>query len=227
MNKDVLKKQVGKDWFSIVDKAMNEKATLYIKQLNKEELSKYLFYPEPENIFRAFRETSFKDLKVIILGQDCYPNGEATGIAFDVKKNKHSKTPPSFDKIAEAYNDSFPTSFNPDMLVGNLLPWCNQGVLLLNSALTVQRNKPGVHSKYWEPFIVNLLKELKKDQSLIFISIGAIALKNFKSAGINKNCITLEHPDFAVRQNRLWKYDNFFELVNNCLIEMNKKEIEW
>jgi uracil-DNA glycosylase len=123
----------------------------------------------------------------------------------------------------------YPSHFNVNILDGKLEYLAKQGVLLLNASLTVEAGKANSHKIYWERFTKKLLHELhKRDNDCIFITIGKDA-QDYMSHDIYKtaNIIKLEHPAYAARQNRDWKYENFFNKVNEMLVKQNKQEIEW
>jgi uracil-DNA glycosylase len=126
----------------------------------------------------------------------------------------------------EAYNESYPNSFNTDLLDGKLGCWASQGVLLLNAYLTVEHGKPGSHKSYWELFTKRLVKLLKEhDESLCIVTVGKPA--SDLVAGEYSNVLRLEHPAYAARQGRVWDYQDFFKKVNDKLASLNKQIIEW
>jgi uracil-DNA glycosylase len=184
-------------------------------------------YPESNKVWKAFELCPLDKLKCVITAQDpyFYPKGQATGLAFECGID----ISPSMDKFQEAYQDSFKYHFNTDILDGKLEYLAKQGVLLLNASLTVEAGKANSHKIYWERFTRKLLYELyKRDNNCIFIAIGKDA-QDYMSHEMYKtaNIIKLEHPAYAARQKRNWKYDNFFNKVNEMLVKQNKQEIEW
>ena len=113
-------------------------------------------YPEdPNDVWKAFVKCPLDKLKVVLLGQDVYFNGEATGLCFEVKQGY--KLTPSYKQLLEAYNEVYPESFNTSLMEGTLEHWAEQGVLLLNASLTVEHGKPGSHLRYWSKFTQRLL----------------------------------------------------------------------
>ena len=131
----------GNDWNQVLEDVVREKWFLDMLGVIKTEYQLKTVFPKQTDIFKAFNLTSFKDTKVVILGQDPYHGvDEAHGLAFSVYENV--KTPPSLLNIfKELYNDVGIKRVNSD-----LSDWAKQGVLLLNSILTVEKDKPLSHS---------------------------------------------------------------------------------
>lgn len=148
-----------------------QKLTLFLK----EEFQTKKVYPKEENIFEAFNQTSFEDTKVVIIGQDPYHGiNQAHGLSFSVKEG--TKTPPSlrniFSELKSDLNIDIPES-------GNLVKWSKEGVLLLNSILTVKEKSPGSHQKKgWEEFTNEVIKSLSNNRkNIVFILWGKYAQK--------------------------------------------------
>jgi len=182
-------------------------------------------YPDPNNIFRVFKETSFKDVKVVILGQDPYHDGNATGLAFDCKK----LITPSMRNIMNAYNEMYPTHFNTKLLDGNLSYLPEQGVMLLNTALTVEKGKPNSHKLYWEKFTLEVIKVIVlKSKPVVFLLWGAQANK-YKPLILHPHkVIYSEHPvagKYSGRPN--WNHNNCFIKANEFLEGHGIQKINW
>ena len=226
MNKKGLLTIIGKEWFEILNKSFVGDVEFQIDGARAQYARTDIkVYPDANDVWRAFVECPLDKLKVIILAQDPYPNGEASGLCFEVKDGY--KITPSFNQLADAYNETYPQNFNTNIMDGKLDGWAKQGVLLLNSALTVQAGQPGSHKKYWEGFTKKFIEFIKREHncSLIIVTIGKPASdlvpESFDSV------IRLEHPAYACRQNRKWKYQDFFNTINQNLKIRNKVEIEW
>ena len=138
---------IGNDWDNLLK---DEYSKDYFKKLNEFVIKEYntkTCYPKMSEIFHAFQNTSYEDVKVVILGQDPYHGeGEAEGLAFSVKEG--IPKPPSLVNIFTELKDDlgYPIPKN-----GSLVPWTKQGVLLLNASLTVVKDTPKSHSgKGWE-----------------------------------------------------------------------------
>lgn len=143
-----------------------------VEQIDNEALSKTIF-PNPDDVFRVF-ETRPEDIKVVILGQDPYYNiGQANGLAFST--NDNVATPRSLKNIfKELENDLGLVRTNP-----NLTDWHEQGVFLLNTALTVPEKEPNAHKKLWKRFTDDLLKYLTEvNPDILYIMWGGNAIKH-------------------------------------------------
>jgi len=191
----------------------------------KEEYSTKAICPPGPFIFKAFNECKFENLKVVILGQDPYHTpGVANGLSFSANSDK--KVPPSLQNIyKELHTDlNKPIPTNPD-----LTKWAQQGVLLLNSTLTVEQGKAGSHQgKGWEEFTNNVIKIISDEkENLVFILWGAFAQK--KEALINSQkhfIIKSPHPSpFSA-------YSGFFgskpfSKTNEYLLNKGLTQIDW
>ncbi len=192
--------------------------------LNKEKLTKTI-YPPGSEIFNAFNLTFFQDVKVIILGQDPYHGfGQAHGLSFSVK---HSvKPPPSLHNIFKELETDIGIA-KPNH--GNLEKWSKQGVFLLNSILTVEKNNPGSHSnKGWEKFTDKVLKELSSlKKNLVYILWGKKAQE--KGNFINKYnnlIIQSSHPSPYSANNGFFG-SRPFSKTNEYLIKYKINPIQW
>ena len=182
-------------------------------------------YPRKNEIFNAFRNTSYKDTKVLILGQDPYHGeNQAHGLAFSVQPNV--AIPPSLLNIYKELQSDI-GCFIPNN--GYLIPWSDQGVLLLNTALTVRAHEANSHKGIgWETFtdrIIELLSE--RTDPVIFVLWGGNARKK-KSLINNKKHYILE----AAHPSPLSAYRGFFgckhfSKINDILIKLGKTPIDW
>ena len=213
-------------WEDIIDL---EKQKDYYKSLEKEINKRYettTVFPEKQNIFKAFSLTKLENLKVVILGQDPYHGfGQAQGLAFSTPTN--IKNPPSMQNILkEIENDLGKKSICED---GDLTPWAKQGVLLLNTILTVEEAKPKSHHNLgWEVFTDNIIKYISDNcEDTIFILWGSPAISKTKLIDRKKHHIlTAPHPS------PLSSYRGFFgckhfSQTNDILKSLNKEAIIW
>ncbi|MFA5459694.1 MAG: uracil-DNA glycosylase [Bacilli bacterium] len=214
-----------KEWFTILKSEFNQPYFRELKQFIKEEYRIKTIYPPYHKIFNALNNTPLDKVKVVILGQDPYHGeGEAHGLSFSVPEG--IKQPPSLTNIfKELHNDlnmPIPES-------GNLTKWAKEGVLLLNSILTVEANKPKSHSnKGWEQFTDKIIEIInKKTTPVIFVFWGKLA-QNKKEKITNKKHYIIEsaHPSpFSA-------YSGFFNSkpfskVNKILIQEGLTPIDW
>ena len=213
-------------WADIIDL---EKQKDYYKKLKEEIDKRYettTVFPEKQNIFKAFSLTKLDNLKVVILGQDPYHGfGQAQGLAFSTPAN--IKNPPSMQNILkEIQSDLGKKSICED---GDLTPWAKQGVLLLNTILTVEEAKPKSHHNLgWEVFTDNIIKYISDNcEDTIFILWGSPAISKTKLIDRKKHHIlTAPHPS------PLSSYRGFFgckhfSQTNNILKSLNKEAIIW
>ena len=218
-------KLIGNEWDNILEEEYHKD---YFKKIvnfiNKEYKIKSIFPPKNQ-ILRALNLTDYKDVKVVILGQDPYHGvGEANGLCFAVSDG--IKLPPSLQNIyKELEND---LGIKP-ATTGNLECWAKEGVLLLNAILTVEKDKPASHRTLgWESFTDAIIKKLnEKKEPIVFILWGNFA-RSKKKYITNKNHYIIEstHPSpFSA-------YHGFFgskpfSKTNNYLKSKGLKEIDW
>lgn len=188
---------------------------------------KKMVFPEYKNIFRAFNITPFKQLTTVFLGQDPYPQKDvATGILFGNNSSvNESDWSPSLKIVKDSLlstNISY-KSINFDPTLEN---WAKQGVLMLNSALTVECNNIGSHSLIWRPFIAKLLQNLSiNNPSLIYVLFGNIAQSFSYYITKSNSIIKVKHPAYYASNHSLMP--NVFREVNNRLIQINGDTIKW
>lgn len=184
--------------------------------------------PKMENILRAFELVHPKDLKVIMLGLDPYPQkGVATGILFGNKDIPEDRLSPSLRVVKDAVIDrNVPHS--PIYFDNSLESWCEQGVLMLNSSLTCTVGHTGVHTLLWRPFIIKVLQDLSlKDNGLIFVFWGEEAKSFIKFIDNERHDILTErHPAWYARCNKVLSSD-IFRKIDEILIGRYGKSIEW
>ncbi len=182
-------------------------------------------YPPKDQIFNAFDLSSFENTKVIILGQDPYHNeGQAHGLSFSVPKGV--SIPPSLRNIYQELLSDL--DITPSQS-GNLTHWASQGVLLLNSVLTVEKNSPGSHAKSgWVDFtdtVIDILNE--KKQNLVFLLWGAYAQKKAELIDQNKHLVlTAAHPSPFSAHKGFFGCKHFSQ-TNDYLKMHNQQTIDW
>ncbi len=213
--KKIIKKEKKKKYFSNI-----------ILFLKKEKKNKKIIYPKKKNILQAFKITNFHDTKVVILGQDPYPNKyQAHGLAFSVPK-KNNYIPPSVKNIYKEIKREFKNFIIPKH--GYLMKWAKQGVLLLNSILTVENKKPGSHKNIgWEIFTNNIIKYINLYlKNIIFVLWGFLANKKKKFINPQKHLIlSSSHPSPLSVKNFIGC--NHFKKINEFLKHKKKKPISW
>lgn len=218
--------RIEKSWsLRLKDEICSDYMVKIERFLRDEEAAGKLIYPPKNDIFTAFNLTPFNKVKVVILGQDPYHGrGQANGLSFSVQHGV--ATPPSLQNI---YKEMISDLDLPYPEHGNLEAWAHQGVLLLNSILTVECGKAGAHAeKGWEQFTDAAIKELNTMRDhLVFILWGRKAQsKAFKIDPQRHMVITSPHPSpFSA-------YTGFFgsrpfSKANHYLSSHNIKPIDW
>lgn len=215
---------INKNWDIILK---NEFHKPYFKNLGifvKQEYKTKQIFPPYENIFDALRFTDYDEVKVVILGQDPYHGDcEAHGLSFSVHNG--IKMPPSLLNIfKELKND-----LNINRTESDLTNWAKQGVLLLNSIMTVEKDKPLSHkNKGWEIFTDTIIQKLnERNEPVIFVLWGSFA-RSKKEFITNKQHIIIEsvHPS-PLSANRGFFGSRPFSKINNNLISRGKSPIKW
>lgn len=201
----------------------------YFKQLTdfvRREYARYECYPPGRLIFNAFEQTPFDKVKVVIVGQDPYPNpGQAHGLCFSVRDGV--PFPPSLQNIfRELHNDlgvPIPQS-------GDLTRWARQGVFLPNVVLTVRRGQPRSHAgKGWERFTRTALKKISDlKQNVVFMLWGGDAKKNLPLIDTSKHLVlTSGHPSPLSANKGYWFGNRHFSKANAYLEAHGKEPIRW
>lgn len=215
---------IGNDWDKLLKEELNKDYFTKLLDFVKQEYKSKIIYPKESDIFNAFRYTSYKNVKVVILGQDPYHGeNEAMGLSFSVRRGV--RTPPSLRNIFKELKDDL----NIDRCDTDLSDWAKQGVFLLNTVLTVEKDKANSHKEIgWEIFTDYVIKEINdKLNNVVFILWGRQA-RDKKRIITNPNNYIIEsaHPS------PLSAYNGFFgskpfSKTNNYLKAHNKKEINW
>ena len=205
------KKAFG-EWMKFIDEDMLLK---YRNMLMQCTLNNVPIEPSPEKVFRCFKRTKAEDLKVVILGQDPYFDGSATGLAFANAADRKVLSP-SLKVIKDSVLSLVDSKESP-IFDSTLEGWAKQGILLLNSALTVRRGEPGSHMKAWRPFIERLLVAISGKTNACFLLFGKTAWSFKDCIFDNDRGVFMEyHPAYYARNNTpmpntIWK--NMLEYV--------------
>ncbi len=218
--------KLDSSWKRELEDTFNEPYFIDLTNFIRKEYKSFTCYPPGNSIFSALDNCSLHDLKVVIIGQDPYHGkGQAHGYCFSVPEG--IKIPPSLINIfREIENDlgvQSPTN-------GNLTRWSKQGVLLLNSTLTVRENLPGSHqNKGWEKFTDKIIEIISsKKKNIVFMLWGNYAKS--KSTLINQNnhlVLKSGHPSPLSANKGLWFGNKHFSSANKYLKSYNIPEILW
>jgi len=215
---------LGNDWDNILKDEYEKEYFLKIKNIVRQEYNSKTIFPPADRVFYAFRKTTYKDTRVVILGQDPYHGeGEANGLCFSV--NSGIKMPPSLNNIyKELYSDLGIKRTDTD-----LSDWAASGVLLLNSVLTVEKDKPASHKFIgWEEFTDSVIKKLNdKPEPIVFILWGNFAKGKMKYITNSQHLIiSSAHPSpFSVNYGFFGSKP--FSKTNEFLKRNGLKEISW
>lgn len=216
------------DWMKVLDRKETVKIMNWLKTTDSSTLC-----PSIKNVFKAFKLCSYNECKVIFIGQDPFPQkGVAQGILFGNSSNTpEDKLSPSLKVIKESViNFDIPhnlITFDP-----TLESWAKQGILMLNSALTTEVGKVGIHTLKWRPFIGSFLKNMsEKNTGIIYVFFGSQAKSLNTYINNNNNYkLFIEHPAYYARLNKRMPSDIWYtvqKLVYNIygtLIEWYKEE---
>lgn len=200
----------------------------YYKKLHEFVINEYntkTIFPPKEKVFNALQTTPYDKVKVVIIGQDPYHGiGEAHGMCFSV--NPGIKIPPSLINIYKELNRDLGCKIPNN---GYLVKWAKQGVLLLNSVLTVEKDKPASHqNKGWEIFTDRIIEELNKSQTpIVFLLWGNFAKQKARLITNKKHLIlTSSHPSpFSVKYG--FEGCSHFSKANKFLASNNLTPIDW
>lgn len=216
---------IGNDWDIVLKDCIDsDKFKELMDKVDSEYKSKEI-YPLREDLFNAYKMTSYNDTKVVIIGQDPYHGeGEAHGLSFSVRPG--NAIPPSLRNIYKEL-ESDVGCYEP--LFGDLTDWANEGVLMLNNTLTVVKDTPNSHSKLgWNYFTDETIRKLnEKDIPVVFILWGSFA-QTKKSLITNPKHLIIEssHPSpFSARRGFFGSKP--FSKTNEFLIQNNLKPIDW
>lgn len=217
---------IDNDWLPVLEKEFKKDYYRELYQFVKKEYSERIVYPASDDIFNAFHLAPLSKVKVVILGQDPYhePN-QAHGLSFSVPATQ-KKLPPSLQNIYKELHDELGL-YIPNN--GCLVKWAEQGVLLLNSVLTVREHEAFSHSnRGWEQFTDAVISAVNtQDRPIVYLLWGAPAQK--KAAKVNNPkhlCLKAPHPSPLSVYRGFWGC-NHFKQCNEYLISHNETPIDW
>ncbi|WP_027438255.1 uracil-DNA glycosylase [Lachnospira multipara] len=218
--------ELKQGWKSRLDDEFKKDYYLKLEDFINHEYENEEIFPTRENLFTALNLTDISEVKVVILGQDPYHDvNQAHGLSFSVPQSQ-KKIPPSLKNIYKEL-ESDCNCYIPNN--GNLTKWANQGVLLLNTVLTVRAHKPASHKgKGWEKFTDRIIEELnKEDRPIVFLLWGNPAKEKLKMLNNSKHLVLC-----AAHPSPLSAYRGFFgckhfSKTNEFLINNKLSPIDW
>ncbi len=217
--------KISNEWDSVLEEEFSSPTYLQLREFLKKEYSERQIFPNMFNIFNSLKLTSFSNVRVVILGQDPYhEEGQAMGLSFSVPKGV--KIPPSLVNIYKEIENETGLKMP---LHGELTGWAKQGVLLLNTVLTVREHLANSHkNKGWEEFTDGIIKKISdKKQGVVFLLWGANA-RSKKALIDTKKHLVLEtvHPSPLSAYNGFFGCGHFIK-TNDYLQKLGKAPINW
>ncbi|MEN8817067.1 MAG: uracil-DNA glycosylase [Nonlabens sp.] len=218
--------KIEPSWKEVLREEFNQEYFETLIEFVKHEYAEGICYPPGNKIFAAFDRTPFEQVKVVIIGQDPYHGaGQANGLCFSVADGVNH--PPSliniFKEISNDLNKPYPKS-------GNLERWADQGVLLLNTVLTVQQSKAGSHQKKgWEKFTDAVIRKISDERkNVVFLLWGGFAKGKAKLIDHKRHFI-LEtgHPSPLSANRGYWFGNQHFSRTNRYLQEHGMEPVQW
>ncbi|MBE5745932.1 MAG: uracil-DNA glycosylase [Clostridiales bacterium] len=217
--------KITKNWYELLKEEFEKSYFQNLQNFLDEEYSNFTIYPKVENIFNALNKVKYDDVKVVIIGQDPYhePN-QAHGLSFSVESDV--KLPPSLQNIYKEIKNDLGIEISKS---GNLTCWAKQGVLLLNTVLTVRRGQANSHKdKGWETLTSKILEILNKREKPIVFLLWGNSAKKIGEKITNNNHLKL----FSAHPSPLSAYNGFFgckhfSKTNEFLEKVGQKPIDW
>lgn len=219
------KAQIHPQWYALLHQEFEQDYFAQLKAFLQNEKAKYQIYPPAKRIFAAFDHTPPSAVKVVIMGQDPYHGpGQACGFCFSVQEG--TAHPPSLRNI---YKEVCSNTGMPYPKSGDLSPWAQQGVFLLNATLTVRQGQAGSHQKKgWERFTDTVIQKLSDEQEgLIFMLWGNFAISKKTLINTQKHHIlSAPHPSPLSAHRGFFGCQHFLQ-ANKLLQQMGKTPIDW
>lgn len=221
-----MKVKIDESWKSVLHTEFEQPYFKELASFVKQQYSDHRCFPPGHKIFAAFDHTPFKDVKVVILGQDPYHGpGQANGLCFSVADG--IPKPPSLQNIFQELKSDLSCKV-PDN--GNLESWANQGVLLLNAILTVRAHNAGSHQgKGWEVFTDKVIDYLSHHrEGIVFMLWGGYAKKKGKRIDRSKHLVlTSGHPSPLSANRGYWFGNKHFSKANAYLLRQGNTPVNW
>lgn len=220
---DVATKYTPVSWEETFKKADAELRLVSEVVANKERVCGKKSYPPRELLFEAFHRVRLTDVKVVIIGQDPYYDNKAVGMAFSMDRTRRAS--PSLKTVYRELQRTMPGFIPPEH--GDISEWCNQGVLLLNRALTVQPSKGGSHLGEWSGFTRRVIDAIcEANTNVVFMMWGNPAKEAEEMISGRALKLMCGHPSPQNRKKDFYGNDHF-KLANEHLVKHGKTPIDW
>lgn len=217
--------KISKEWDEILNEEFSSNSYLSLREFLKTEYNNHTVYPSMFDIFNSMKYTAFRDIKVVLLGQDPYHNeGQAMGLSFSVPDGVD--VPPS---LVNMYKELYAETGIPVKKSGNLIGWAKQGVLLLNTVLTVRAHQANSHKgKGWEQFTDGIIKKISSGREhVVFLLWGGNARSKKPLIDGDKHLILeCAHPSPLSAYNGFFGCGHFVK-TNEYLIKHGILPIDW
>jgi len=215
------------DWKDLFDQVKEKQYSKTLHSFLQEEYQNYTIYPPRDMVYQAFKLTKPQDLKVVIIGQDPYHNpGQAMGLSFSVPRG--IDPPPSLINVYKEIQSDLKIKMNFDN--GDLTPWAEQGILLLNAYLTVRAGEPLSHARpEYNAFIADVMAYLDTlDQPIVFMLWGRFAKQYLPTIHNPKHiALTASHPSPMAANYGGWFGQHLFSQCNAYLEKNGLSPIDW
>ena len=212
-------------WQAVVGDELEKPYFHRLRDFLEKERKEHTVYPPEDEVFTALRLTPYDETKVVILGQDPYHGpGQAHGLAFSVQPGV--KPPPSLRNIFKELHADLGCKIPNN---GYLVPWAEQGVLLLNTVLTVREGEPNSHKgKGWEKFTDAIIRTVgHKPEEVVFVLWGAHAGKKIELVDTDRHTIVQSVHPSPLSAKRGFFGSRPFSQINEALRKAGKPEIDW
>lgn len=217
--------RIAEDWKAKLSEEFEKDYFLDLSEFVKKEDQEHLIFPPRKQLFAAYDQCRWEDLKVVIIGQDPYHGpGQANGLCFSV--NKGIAIPPSLRNIYKEIEAEFGKVHASD---GDLSPWARQGVLLLNATLTVRSGEAGSHQgKGWEDFTDNVIKLINKNKkNIVYMLWGNFARQKKKLIDSSNNLILESAHPSPLSAHRGFLGNKHFKQANDYLFDQYQVRLDW
>lgn len=224
-----LKENMGEEWYQQLSPFIQTDTFKQLSAFIANEYKIKTIYPKREDVFKAFRMCPLSKVRVVWLGQEVYSGGEGTGLSFAINPSTH-RIPTSLHNILTELESSYDRGLILDFDY-TFESWAKQGVLMLNTALTVKKKTPGSHTEVWKPFtkeVFNLLNTYHT--GLIFVLLGNEVQKYENMIGKNHHIIKGVHPAAdSYKKDAGFLGSGIFNKIDELLLQMNGQNdlIKW